>query len=108
MNLILGILWLAGGVGVLLYESFVEPLPFRLLGTVSIGWFMLVLSAWNFVRLYMIAMASADRQTQRLVDEARSRQRRRERVEREPDPTFDFSSPANDPPAHDAPPSKKD
>jgi hypothetical protein len=98
MNLVLGILWLAGGIGVLLYESFVAPLPVRLLGTVSIGWFMLVLSAWNFGRLYMIAMTSADRESQRLVDDARARQRRRERGERELDPNFDFTSPPNDPP----------
>ncbi|MGL4554448.1 MAG: hypothetical protein ACRC33_25070 [Gemmataceae bacterium] len=90
MNLGLAILWLLAGVGVMAYEAAVGPLRLRLFGTVSAGWFCLVLSAYNFVRWYARRSARADEQAERLVEAARSR-RRADRPRDDPDPTFDFT-----------------
>jgi hypothetical protein len=96
LNLILGILWLVGGLGILGYEAIYGPLPLRLLGTVSIGWVMLLLSAWNGVRLSMTRMADSEREANLRVEQARERQRRERRREEGPNPDFDFT---NSPPS---------
>lgn len=99
MNLILGILWLGGAVGLFAYEYFTGVMKYRIRGLdISAAWLLLVLALYNFARWYSYRMAAKEAEAMRYVDEARLRQaQRRERSD--PDPTFDFSDPPKPPPA---------
>jgi len=113
LNLILAVAWLLGGLGILIYETLYGPLRLRLLGQVSIGWLMLVLSAWNWVRFYMSRALDAEQESARRVREAEERRQRRERDERQANRPFEYhaefdftrqpepppSSPPNSPPS---------
>ena len=100
LNLILAVGWLLGGLGLLIYETLYGPLRLRLFGQVSIGWLMLVLSAWNWVRFYMSRVLDAEQESARRVQEAEERRKRRERDERQESrpleyhPEFDFTRPS--------------
>jgi hypothetical protein len=92
INLILALVWLVGGLGVLIYEAIYGPLRLRLLGVVSIGWVMLLLSAWNGVRLYLARWSDSEREANLRVEQARERQRRERRRNEPPNPDFDFTN----------------
>jgi len=94
LNLILGILWLTAGLGILGYELLYGPTWYRIPGiNVSMGWFLLVLAAWNFVRWYGSRAWKAEQDAMRRTYEERLRQAQTRYHERPivPDPTFDFS-----------------
>jgi hypothetical protein len=90
LNLILAVAWLLGGLGILIYETLYGPLRLRLLGQVSIGWLMLVLSAWNWVRFFMMRALDAEQESARRVREAEERRQRRERDERQANRPFEY------------------
>jgi hypothetical protein len=94
MNLVLGLLWLAGAVALFGYEAATGDKRFRIpmLGDISAGWVSLLLAGYNFVRWYSSRMSRADQEAMRIVHEARLRQARTRDRPSEPDPTFDFTS----------------
>ncbi|MFQ3650211.1 MAG: hypothetical protein SNJ75_07755 [Gemmataceae bacterium] len=103
LNLILAIGWLLGGVGIFVYEAYSGPLRLRLLGEVSIGWLMLVLSAWNWLRFYLTMSFASEREVALRVREAEERRKRRDRDKeantglKEYNPEFDFHRSAQPP-----------
>jgi hypothetical protein len=93
MNLVLGILWLLGAIGVFGYEAATGKALGRIRGfDISTGWFLLILAAWNFVRWYSARAGKANQEAMRIVHEARLRQARTRERPLEPDPTFDFTA----------------
>ena len=109
LNLILGILWLAGAVGLFGYEFWTGELvrPIRSLN-ISTGWLLLALAVWNFVRFYSARAYRAEQESLRIAHEAKLRQVRYRERPREIDPTFDFTDKPEPPPGPnltDRPPS---
>jgi hypothetical protein len=101
MNFILGLVWLAGAVGLILYEQFTGKPVLRMRGTgLSLSWLLLGLALYNFVRWYSARAFRASQRDMYYEREARLRHiRSHDRPE--PDPTFDFS---DQPPEPAAPP----
>jgi hypothetical protein len=95
MNLFLALLWLIGAIVVFAYQYFTgdDSLQIRRMG-VSLGWLMLALSLYNWVRWWGIRAYRAD---QRAIQIAQARRHGGEhwRERRQPggelDPNFDFS-----------------
>ena len=112
MNLILGILWLAGAIGLFAYEVITgRPyMRFQALN-ISSAWILLLLAGWNFVRWYSSRASQATRAENdalRIAHEARLREARYHERPAEPDPTFDFTDKPPSPPSRnltDRPPS---
>jgi hypothetical protein len=92
MNLILGILWLGIAIAIFAHDYSTGEVRWRIVGlNISLGWVVLLLAAYNFVRWYGQRAMREDQEAIRLAHEARHRHvPRREREPREPDPTFDF------------------
>lgn len=92
LNLILGCLWLAAGAGLLGYEYFTDQTLLRIRGlNISSGWFLLLMSGWNFARWYSSRAWRAEQDALRIAHEARLRQARHRERPAEIDPTFDFT-----------------
>jgi hypothetical protein len=93
MNLVLGILWLAGAIALFAYGAATgeSPLRIRMLNNVSGAWVLLLLAAWNFVRWYSSRMGRKAQQELLIEHEARLRKVRLRDRPAVPDPTFDFS-----------------
>lgn len=91
MNLILGLLWLLGAVGLFAYEFATGEVKFRIRWlNVSSAWLLLLLAAYNFARWYSARSSRDQDAATDYVARARLHQaQRRERVD--PDPTFDFT-----------------
>jgi hypothetical protein len=108
LNLILGILWLAGAIALFAYETATgRPLIRSLFGGISSAWILLLLAAWNFVRYYSSRMGRAEQESLRIAHEERLRRARFHERPSVPDPTFDFSDKPAAPPRNltDQPPS---
>lgn len=101
MNLALAVLWMAAGIGLLVYEAVTGTKRFQIFGSgISAAWFCFVLAAYNVVRWYSTIAAQKDREAMRLAEAARAR-RHRERPREDPDPNFDFTSkPPDVPPSN--------
>jgi hypothetical protein len=68
MNLLLGILWLVGGVVLLAYERFTGDVRLRIHGMdLSVGWLPLALALYNFARWWS---QRSDRAEQRALQVA--------------------------------------
>jgi hypothetical protein len=93
MNLVLGILWLLGALGLFAYEAITGETPWRIrvMGNISGAWALVILAAWNFARWYSARMNRADQEAIRIVHEARLREARHHERPVVPDPTFDFT-----------------
>jgi hypothetical protein len=101
LNLILGILWLAGAIALFAYEMVTgrSLMRFQALN-ISSAWILLLLAAWNFVRWYSARMGRAEQESLRIAHEERLRRARYHERPSAPDPTFDFTDrPAGPPPA---------
>lgn len=100
MNLLFGILWLLGAVGLFGYSLATGERPLTIRGLdISSGWLFLLLAAWNFVRVYSARVHKAEQQALRAEHEARLRQVRHRERPTEYDPNFDFSDKPAPPPA---------
>jgi hypothetical protein len=101
INLLLAVAWGLLGVGLIVYHAATDDPRFRLrLGdtNLSIGWFALLLVAYNLARWWNSRSGDLERQARAIAEAARRRRQQRERAAepgREPDPNFDFTS---DPP----------
>jgi hypothetical protein len=92
MNLILGIVWLVGGITLLTYEFVTGEtfLHIRYLN-ISSAWFLFLLASWNFARWYSSRSGRAEQNALRIAHEERLRKARYRERPAEIDPTFDFS-----------------
>ena len=95
VNLTMGVFWLFLGFGVLAAESMWGPLGYRPLG-ISVGWWALILSTYNWVKLAIYWFGRSRRKAM-VTDweEQRTTLARREAREKgappAPDPTFQFT-----------------
>jgi hypothetical protein len=114
MNLVLALIWLVGAIVAFAYPYFTgQPVPLIPLGDtrVSIGWLLLALSLYNWVRWWSIRAYRADQRAQQLAHASRHRLehwRERREPSGELDPNFDFSDQPPAPPNRnvtDQPPS---
>lgn len=106
MNLVMGIVWLAGAVALFVYEYRTGDRRSHIRGTdLSAGWLLLVLAAYNLVRWYS---ARSYRAEQRALFEAQAARMRqiRDRDRPPPDPNLDFTNeaPSPSPPPSEQPP----
>ncbi len=103
-NLILGSFWCLGACGVFAVQAlrpeFNRYLLIQPFGqTMSIGWLMLVLALFNFVRWYAQRKMHAERRARRELEVASERDRRALTANRQPDPTFVFVERPQPPPS---------
>jgi hypothetical protein len=109
LNLLLGIVWLAGAVALFGYELATGEALLRIRGlNISSAWFLLVLAGWNFARWYGSRAGRhrpAEQHALQIAHEARRRRQQERPIE--PDPTFDFTDRPAAPPRNvtDQPPS---
>jgi len=92
VNLTMGVFWLFLGFGILTAEALWGPLSYRPLG-VSLGWFALILSLYNWIKLGLYWFARSRRRAMATDwEEQRTTLARREAREQgdppAPDPTF--------------------
>ena len=111
MNLVLALLSLLGAVSLISYELVRGKPLWTIRGTnLSASWLLVVMALYNFARWWSVRSYRAQQRALRAEDAARYR-RLHDRDRPEPDPTFDFTSPAppeNPPPGQspaDRPPS---
>lgn len=101
-NLVLACLWLAAGIGVLVYEAVTGKLTYRVLDTnISIGWLILLLALYNLARWWSVRSSEASRRAAWQMESMRHRSRADERRRDEPpDPNFQFTDdgPGKSPP----------
>jgi hypothetical protein len=105
MNLVLALLWLLGAVCLIGYELVRGKPLWTIRGTnLSASWLLVVMAFYSFARWWSVRSYRAQQRALRREDEARYR-RLHPRERPEPDPTFDFTSPAppeNPPPGRPA------
>jgi hypothetical protein len=92
MHLSLAVIWIALGIGLIVWH-WVDPEATRgKLGGLSMGWIALVLGVYNLARWWSLRSYQAVRQAER---EARAERERRGREETKPDPDspFKFNGP---------------
>jgi hypothetical protein len=96
MYLILALVWLIGGVGLLVYQGLAgdQRLSLHVADmSISLGWVMLLLSAWNVMRWWSRPSSRPTPMTTQLLSRRQSIRRVEEPTER--DPNFIFT---DDPP----------
>jgi hypothetical protein len=90
-NRILAGVWLAGAIGLFVYEHQTGEQFLRIRGTnLSVGWLLLVLCLYNLARWVSIRSSRAAQRTVQQAREQRSRSTHRPRPEA-PDPNFNFT-----------------
>jgi hypothetical protein len=93
VNLILGLAWLAIGVWMLWADYTGQGLGWRIrfFPELSVGWLLLVLALYNFVRWYSIRAGQRARAEEERAAWLRRAPRRRDREDVTPDPNFQFT-----------------
>ena len=98
LNLIMAFVWLLGAAGLFVWNAQNPDRALVIRRTdVSLGWFALVIGAYNLVRWWSRRAAAREERAER----SRRRPPEEEEIRRgyqEPDPNFDFSRREDEPP----------